>query len=72
LSDAAVVQVRGSWRFIDKAGRLVIGPKYEWCCGFSEGVAVVMKSNEVLLIDESCPSPKPHPPLVSITWENRI
>ena len=49
----AVVQVRGSWGFIDKTGRLVIEPKYEWCCGFSEGVAVVMKSNEVLLIDES-------------------
>jgi hypothetical protein len=49
----AVVQVRGSWGFIDKTGRLVIEPKYEWCCGFSEGVAVVMKTNEVLLIDES-------------------
>jgi transposase len=26
----------------------------------------------IVVIETTCPSPKPHPPLVSITWENRI
>lgn len=29
------------WGYIDKKGRSVIGPRYQWTCGFSEGLAFV-------------------------------
>jgi hypothetical protein len=40
------VEVGGKWGFIDKAGKMVIPPKYNGAWKFSEGLAAVLTGDE--------------------------
>jgi len=44
-------RARVAWGFINKTGTLVIANQFNWVAQFSEGVAIVDRSSEFLVID---------------------
>lgn len=49
----AAVMIKGKWGYVDQAGKVVIGPRFDRAMPFSNGVAGVLRDNKWGFIDST-------------------